>query len=348
MHKKVLGDHPEIKKGVTKIYSIGEDETGMPLRELSDNVTPEQQQDTAIQQPLILANTAALGYSTGDVIRIEGNEYLGYGENNPDDVRIGFSFGELYALVAAGKIPLTSAFRIAKKRGELMSEAGEGTTMAAVIGPEEIEYRKELISFDDYLSLVARESGLDISPAILTSPGNRTVGGPIEDVRNFKEYLEGQGLVKKVVSMEGLVSAAFHTKYFREAAQRLEEYILSEGGVFHPLHQVVVANSDALPYDNTVEGTSRKLGRHISIPVQFQGSVQEEVRRKRFEWIEVVGPKAKILCKGIQRTVQKTATEVMDLNRNLEIKVIDSYRSVKKFIDERAGPQEGDLSLGFI
>lgn len=334
MYKKILSDNPDINKGINKIYSVGEDITQLPLRELSDNGPEEKQKDTAIQQPLILAGTAALGYSTGDAIRIEGDEYLGYQENiDPTDVRIGFSFGELYALVAAGKIPLTSAFKIALQRGRLMRDAGQGTMLLAVVGPDEIDYNKEKMTFDDYLSRAAQEAGLDIDFSIFNSPGNRTVGGKVEEVREFQKILESQGLIKKIVAPS--VPGAFHTKYFHEAGEKLQQFIMSEGGIFYPLWQDVIANSDARPYDNSREGTSRKLGRHISIPVQFEGSVQREIRKKRFEWIEAVGPKAKVLCKGIQKTVKKGADEFVDFNHNLEVKVIDTWKAARKYIDEQ-------------
>ncbi|MCK4589420.1 MAG: ACP S-malonyltransferase [Nanoarchaeota archaeon] len=353
MYKNVLGDDPEINKGINKIYSIGEDVTSMPLRDLSDKATPEEQQDTAIQQPLILANTAAIGYSTGDVIRIEGNEFLGHGQNNPDDIRIGFSLGELYSLVAAGMIPLTSAFRIALKRGELMSQAGEGTTLAAVVGPEEVEYQKQLISFDDYLSIITQETGLDISLSIFNSPGNRTVGGPIKDVRNFKEYLEEQGLVKKVVSLEKSVSGAFHTKHFKEAGEKLKELILAEGKSFYPLHQEVLANFDTLPYNNSLEERARKYSCQVCFPVKFQQILEKTLRSRIIDGIQVIGPKAKILTKSIQKTVQstykvtasgvkktasgvqKTAAQVMEFNRNVDVVAIDTWKAVKRFIDEQ-------------
>ena len=124
----------------------------------------------------------------------------------------GHSLGEYTALAASGVLAFRDAVRLVQHRGEFMQEAvpeGKGS-MAALIGatPDDVKKLCESIAPDG-----------EIQPANFNSPGQIAISGlsefidkAIEQAKNFK--------VKKAVKLN--VSAPFHSKFMKPAADRLK------------------------------------------------------------------------------------------------------------------------------
>lgn len=100
---------------------------GFSLARLAWEGPENELNDTVNTQPALLAHSAA-------ALRVFNEKYPGF---QPAAVA-GHSMGELSALIAAGSLTYEAALRLARRRGELMKEAGQVTPggMAAVLGAD--------------------------------------------------------------------------------------------------------------------------------------------------------------------------------------------------------------------
>lgn len=98
---------------------------GFSLSTLAWEGPEEELNDTVNTQPALLTHSVA-------ALRVFEQLYPGF---RPAFVA-GHSMGELSALVACGALPFVDALRLARRRGELMKEAGEVSPggMAAILG----------------------------------------------------------------------------------------------------------------------------------------------------------------------------------------------------------------------
>ncbi len=122
---------------------------------------------------------------------------------------LGHSLGEYSALAASKCITVNQASTLLKIRGELMNSAIEPntTSMAALIGMncEEIEQ-------------IIKINNLDIEIANDNSPGQVVISGTNINIINSEDIFIKNG-IKKFVKLN--VSAAFHSKFMREAQSKL-------------------------------------------------------------------------------------------------------------------------------
>lgn len=127
------------------------------------------------------------------------------------DVVAGFSLGEYGALVRAGVLDISDAFRLVQIRADAMQEAvpeGEGA-MAAIIGttPDEVE------------RLCKESTDAFVIPANYNSPIQTVVSGTVTGVNNVILAAERKSL--KAVKLN--VSAPFHCKLMQSAANRIRD-----------------------------------------------------------------------------------------------------------------------------
>lgn len=172
----------------------------------------------------------------------------------------GHSLGEYTALVASGAISFWDAVRLVRHRGEFMQEAvpeGEGT-MAAVLGLDSdgVKALCEGIAPDG-----------EIQPANYNSPGQVVISGlseyidkAISHAKDFK--------AKRIVKLN--VSAPFHSKYMKPAADRLKEEFAKVS--WSEAKYEVIANVSAKPV-KTPEEIQDSLYRQTFSPVLWEQSV---------------------------------------------------------------------------
>lgn len=167
----------------------------------------------------------------------------------------GHSLGEYNALFAASAIGFETGVRLVKRRAELMAEARDGG-MAAVIG---LDVEKIRATLD--------RQGLDsIDIANLNSPLQTVISGPIADLDRAQSPLEQAGamMFKKLP-----VSAAFHSRYMAEAANRFERFLESvEIGI--PRLPVISNVTGSFHAPQTIK---TMLSRQITHPVRWVESV---------------------------------------------------------------------------
>ena len=201
---------------------------------------------TANQQPALVAAGAA-AYRA----------YLEAGGERPR-FAAGHSLGEFTAHVAAGSVSLADAVRLVHKRGRYMQEAvpaGQGA-MAAVlkVGREAVE-----------AACAAVGEGVEI--ANLNSPQQTVISGTAAGVALAADALRGAGA--RVVPLK--VSAPFHSKLMRPAAERLAGDLAATR--FGEPELTIVCNVTAAPL-TAASDTARLLTEQVTSPVRWVESVE--------------------------------------------------------------------------
>lgn len=182
----------------------------------------------------------------------------------------GHSLGEYNALLAAGCFDFATGLRLVRRRGELMAGCGGGG-MAAVIG----------LTAEQVAELLASSGATALDVANHNSPTQVVVSGPREAIRAISGPVKQAG--GRLVPLN--VSAAFHSRYMREAASSFDA-VVRQVPLADPATPVI-ANVTALPYQ---PGTvSRLLVEQIHSPVRWWESMRYLAERGVDELAEL-GP----------------------------------------------------------
>lgn len=176
------------------------------------------------------------------------------------DIVAGHSLGEYNALLAAGAFDFMTGFRLVVKRGELMAAAKNGG-MAAVLGLSQ-----------HAVGSVLRDNNLaDIDIANFNEPKQVVISGPVDSIEAASQSFEKAGAASYIPLP---VSAAFHSRYMNDAAQKFQQYLTDYS--FNPLNIPVVANVTGRPYpagDPTLV-VRAFLVRQISQSVKWTHSIE--------------------------------------------------------------------------
>ncbi|WP_246167933.1 ACP S-malonyltransferase [Thermosulfurimonas marina] len=261
----------EARPEAREIFALGEEITGLPLRELAFSGPEEALQRTENLQPAL----TAVNLAVWAVLRAEGLRPV---------LVAGHSLGEFSALCAAGVLSPEDTFRLVRRRGELMARAGETApgAMYAVIGLE----RSRL---EDLLSRVPGRVYL----ANHNSPEQSVISGEEEAACRAAEAAKEAG-AKRVVRLP--VSGAFHSPLMEEAAREFQREI--EAAAFRPAEIPVVLNVTAQA-ETDPEAIREALSRQMLSAVRWVEGVEVMVRAGVELFVEA-GPK-KVLSGLIRR-----------------------------------------------
>ncbi len=209
----------------------------------------------------------------------------------------GLSLGEYTALVCAGALELEDAVRLVRLRGTYMEEAcaGRDTMMAAVMGldPEQIR------------ALCAEHAtGGVVEPSNFNSPGQVVIGGDAAAVRGAVASARTR-VARLAVPLA--VSAPFHTRLMRPAAERLAAEL--ERVPIAPARIPVFANVSAAPI-RTPDEIRGALLRQMAAPVLWEQSVRAMHAAGVRVFVEI-GP-GTTLSGMITRTVEAATCHVED------------------------------------
>lgn len=171
------------------------------------------------------------------------------------DVAAGHSLGEYNALFAAGGFDFETGLRLVQRRGQLMGRARNGG-MLALVGADLEVVRRLLIRQD--------LQALDI--ANFNTPSQVILSGPKEALTAAEKACTEAG----IRCLPLAVSAAFHSRYMREAAEEFAQFVREF--TFEPLRIPVVANATAQPYEDG--RVPELLVRQIRDSVYWTESVQ--------------------------------------------------------------------------
>ena len=188
----------------------------------------------------------------------------------PPDYLAGHSLGEYVALFAAGAFDFATGLRLVQERGALMSRENGGA-MAAVLSvdPEKVQQMLRLAELD----------AVDI--ANINSPSQVVLSGPGEAMTRAQRHFKEAG----VTFIPLKVSAAFHSRYMRSAAESFARAVASVQ--LRTLHIPVVSSASARPYE---DGAIREnLVLQIHQPVRWTETIQFLLRQGVVD-IEAIGP----------------------------------------------------------
>ncbi|MEO0289355.1 MAG: ACP S-malonyltransferase [candidate division WOR-3 bacterium] len=198
------------------------------------------------------------------------------------DAVCGHSLGEYSALLVAGVFNFETAVKLVRKRGELMSLAGEKAkgSMAAVIGltPEEIE---KIVSTVDGV-VVANYNG-DMQTVI---------SGTVDGVEIASKKLTEKG-AKRVIKLN--VSGAFHSPLMDYAYREFSDFI--ENFEFRKPDCYILMNVSA-EFENDPSKIKDLLKQQIISPVKWT-QILKNLFNNGYENFYEIGP-SKVLS-GIAR-----------------------------------------------
>lgn len=208
-----------------------------------------------------------------------------FAKNRAPDAAAGHSLGEYNALLSAGVFDFGTGLRLVRRRGELMSQARNGS-MAAVLGLPEERVR----------GILAEEGLTGIDVANRNSPKQTVLAGPKGDIEGALDIFTRSGARYVILN----VSAAFHSRYMAEAAREFRAFL---GGFDFAAPQFpVIANVTARPYGPEPYAVRELLAAQILSPVNWQDSVAF-LRTLPEPVFEEIGP-GQVLTKLIQENPQ--------------------------------------------
>ena len=258
----------------------GADETlGFALSELIFHGPDEELQQTANQQPAIVATSAAY------LVALRDRGLL------PEPAAVaGHSLGEYSALVAVDALDLNDALALVRKRGELMQQHGAGA-MAAIIGLD-----------PDAVADIAATAGAEV--ANFNAPGQTTVSGRTESVEQAMALAKERG-ARRAVRLP--VSAAFHSSLMEPVVEGLRPLI--EETAFREATVPLVTNVTATPIQHP-DDLRRELLDQVCASVRWIDVIERMTADGVRSFIEV-GP-GKVLAGLIGRIAREARVEVAD------------------------------------
>ncbi len=218
------------------------------------------------------------------------------------DFTAGHSLGEYSAMTAAGALCVPDAILLARKRGQLMYQAGITTpgSMAAIIGLSE-----------DMVKQLAAETGVHI--ANYNCPGQIVISG------EAKRLVKAMGLATSMGALKAVplqVSGAFHTDMMQPAADGLIKSLSTI--IFNAPDIPVIGNASAKPLVSIGE-VKDELVQQLCHPVQWHKSIEYLLSQGVGTFVEI-GP-GKVLSGLIKR-----------INRDAKVISVGDSQSLKDFI----------------
>lgn len=206
------------------------------------------------------------------------------------DATCGHSYGELPALLAAGRIDLTTLMRLSIARGALMAAAGSASgkdngAMLAVKAP-----------LDKIDELIAQSGLTEVILANRNSPLQGVLSGPTEAILKAEKLCKEQ----KFRAIKLPVAAAFHSKMLADAQKPFSD--LLDGVPFTESSIPVFSNSSAQPYPDAPDQARALLSDQILSPVRFVEQIRNLYDHGVDTFVEV-GPKT--VLSGLVKAIQK-------------------------------------------
>jgi len=215
---------------------------------------------------------------------------------NHYDYCAGHSLGEYTALVCAGSLSLTDAATMLRARGTAMQNAvkiGEGG-MAAILGAEINEINKVII--DNNFSTVEISND--------NCPGQVVISGKKNEIDNCCIKIKEQ-LSKKSINLP--VSAPFHCKLMKPAAEQMKELILKSN--FKQPKIPIISNVTARE-ETGVENIKNLLIEQIYSRVRWREIIEFMIKSKINE-IHELGP-----GKSLSGMIKRFDTNIVLQNYN--------------------------------
>ena len=219
-----------------QIYDAASEISGIDIKRISFEGTPEEQRDIVNLQLLTFVNSCA---------------WFNLIENNFQELA-GHSIGEYAALYASRAFSFEQGLQIVRKRGELMKKVSfEEPSLVLVTNTP----RKELEEF-------CEKTGLEI--ALYNSPKKYVIGGTPEKIKKFTPFLKG-----KVIPLK--VSGPFHTSMYRDVSEEFAYFLLQLD--FQAPETIVYSNYSTAPF--TRNNIVKNLALQLCNPVLWEYIIEK-------------------------------------------------------------------------
>jgi [acyl-carrier-protein] S-malonyltransferase len=261
-----------------RIFEEANDVLGFDLARLAWEGPEADLNDTLNTQPALLTHSAAALAVLAEL----------HPELKPAYVA-GHSMGELSALVGCGALPFADALRLARRRGELMKQAGETNPggMAAVLGADIASLEKVCAeaSTTDEIVQVANDN----------CPGQVVISGAKPAIERAIQIAAAAG-IRKVRPLA--VSIAAHSPLMASAQSAFNEAV--QAAPFVDPRVPLLGNVSALPL-TTAHEIQADLQAQLNSRVRWTESMQELAARDVTTFIELGC--GNVLCGLIKRIV---------------------------------------------
>lgn len=232
---------------------------GIDLVKLTEDGT----QDEINQPEAAQALTMAVSVGVGRALSARGY--------HPDAV-IGFSLGQISALVLTDILSLEDATRLLKVRSTAMAKACEEVEggMVALMGA----------SLDEATELCAEAANGEVLVcANHNAPGQIVISGQTAALERAQQLWKDRGKRSKMLATAG----AFHSPLMANAADEVRAFCTTL--TFQEPAVTLVCNTDAKPF--VVAEAAERLGRQVESGVLFEQSVRAMIDAGETEFIEV-------------------------------------------------------------
>ncbi|GIV98330.1 MAG: malonyl CoA-acyl carrier protein transacylase [Herpetosiphonaceae bacterium] len=250
----------EQSKAARLFFNSADDILGFPLSRLCFEGPADELTHTENAQPALLTVSSALLAALCERAGLSWTPDALVPHPLPlaPQAAAGHSLGEYSALVAAGALDFPTALRLVRRRGELMSQSGEGT-MAAIIG----------LDLEPLLRMCDEAS--ELGPVVVAnqnSPGQLVISGAAAAVERVMALARERG-AKRTISLK--VSAAFHSPLMERAANELRKAIAT--AIIHQPRIPVISNVTAGPL-SIPEVIREELVQQVTAPVRWISTVE--------------------------------------------------------------------------
>ena len=265
---------------VKKIFKEADEKLNFSISKLILEGPSDQLQLTKNTQPAILT----VSYSIYETLKKEFNfDFSSF------KFFAGHSLGEYSALVCSGSLKFVDALYLLHQRGTAMQEAvpvGQGS-MAAILGTK-IDLLKEIINLN-----LKQNDVCEIAND--NAEGQIIISGKKESVERIEIVLKE----KKIKSIQLKVSAPFHCRLMRPAAEYMSNKI-NNIEFKKPTHEIISnVTADSI---NDPEIIKKLLIKQIYSSVKWRESILRMSKEKVRNFIEI-GP-GKVLTGMVKRTIK--------------------------------------------
>ncbi len=264
-----------------KLFDEADALLGFSLSTLCFDGPEDELTDTVNQQPALFTTSFAMFVALKEK-----------GALSPSFVA-GHSMGELSALAAAGCLSFADGLKLARRRGELMAQAGEREpgAMAAVLAldtPTVAQICQE----------VSERNGRFVQVANDNCPGQIVISGDKDALNEAVERIQEAG-ARKVVVLP--ITIAAHSPLMASASAEFAEAIAATP--MQTPHIPIIGNVSARPL-STVAEIRAELQAQLTAPVRWTESMNYLVEQGVDEVVEV-GP-GDVLLKLMKRIDRNT------------------------------------------
>lgn len=264
---------------VRDTFDVMSDVLEMDLADLACNGSEDQVNDAEVAQALTMAVSVGVGLALKD-------------EGFKPDAIIGFSLGQISALVLAGILPLSETSALLKVRSKSMAAACSANPggMVALMGA----------SLDDAGDLCAKAAAFDVLVcANHNAPGQVVISGHDGALDRAQQlWRESKGKSVRLAT-----AGAFHSPLMASAADAVRDF--AAGLDFAQPEIPLICNTDAKPF--RVEEAAARLGSQVESGVMFEQSVRSLLDAGERDFVEV--GYGRVLT-GLVRKIDKTTTRI--------------------------------------